>query len=67
MVLLAPIFKSASLTQPEYGYGVTQFDDVEPQLGSLSDFDKLIETAKKNGEALHISWLYIIYLVSKFI
>jgi len=48
MVLLAPIFKSASLTQPEYGYGVTQFDDVEPQLGSLSDFDKLIETAKKN-------------------
>lgn len=47
MVLLAPIFKSLSLTNPDYGYGVIDFNDVDSHLGSLSDFDNLIEAAKK--------------------
>ena len=50
MVLLAPIFESPSLPRPDYQYSITNFIGIDSKLGSQSDFDELIETAKKNGK-----------------
>jgi len=48
-VLLAPIFKSDAPSPNSFSYGASNFFDVDPTLGTLSDFDNLVAAAKKKN------------------
>lgn len=48
-VILAPIFKSKSLEPQGYGYGISNFVDVDAKLGTLEDLESLTEAAKKKN------------------
>ena len=43
---LSPIYTSP---QADFGYDIANFTDVDPEYGSLSDFDKLVTKAKSLG------------------
>ncbi|XP_043250144.1 alpha-glucosidase-like [Colletes gigas] len=43
---LSPIYKSP---QADFGYDISDFKDIDPNYGTLTDFDWLVSTAKKLG------------------
>ena len=54
-VLLAPIFKSDAPSPNSFSYGASNFFDVDPTLGTLSDFDNLVAAAKKKSKPIRYS------------
>jgi len=46
VIWLSPVMPSPNT---DWGYDVADYCDVHPELGSLSDFDELIETADRRG------------------
>ena len=45
-IWISPFFKSP---QKDFGYDVSDYCDINPEYGTLTDFDALIETAHGNG------------------
>lgn len=43
---MSPIFKSP---MADFGYDISDFYDIQPEYGTLADFDNLIVSAKKTG------------------
>jgi alpha-glucosidase len=46
-VWLSPIFKSP---MADFGYDISDFKDIDPMFGTLSDLDHLLHTAKDLGK-----------------
>jgi alpha-glucosidase len=46
-VWLSPIFKSP---MADFGYDISDFKDIDPMFGTLSDFDHLLHKAKDLGK-----------------
>jgi alpha-glucosidase len=44
-IWLSPIYPSP---QVDFGYDISDYENVDPQYGTLADFDKLVAEAKKN-------------------
>ena len=63
IVLLSSIFESPDSV---YGYGVSSFINIDPEIGTTEDFTDLVESAKKRG--FHIlSYLTLDYLVTFYL
>ena len=45
-IWLTPFYPSP---QVDFGYDVSDYEDVDPQFGTLADFDALIEAAHRRG------------------
>jgi alpha-glucosidase len=52
-IWLSPIFPSP---WADAGYDVSNFCDVHPQLGTLEDFDRLVEEAHRRGIRVILDW-----------
>jgi alpha-glucosidase len=46
-VWLSPIFTSP---MADFGYDISNFTDIDPLFGTMEDFDKLVEKARKLGK-----------------
>ncbi|EDS38953.1 neutral and basic amino acid transport protein rBAT [Culex quinquefasciatus] len=51
---LSPPFKSPL---KDFGYDVSDFYDIQPEYGNLTDFDKLVEESHKNGIKLMLDFI----------
>jgi alpha-amylase len=45
---LTPIYKSQD---HDHGYGVSDYRDIDPDLGTLADFDRLVAEAQRAASA----------------
>lgn len=54
-IWISPFFKSP---QKDFGYDISDYCDVDPQFGSLDDFDRLIEKAHTLGLKIIIDQVY---------
>jgi glycosidase len=48
-VWIGPVFKQVKFQQTYHGYGVQDFLEVDPHLGTRSDLRRLVDTAHANG------------------
>jgi oligo-1,6-glucosidase len=46
IIWLSPVYKSPNF---DYGYDISDYEDINPEFGTLADMDKLIAEAKKRG------------------
>lgn len=46
-IWLSPIYKSPMY---DFGYDIADFKDIQPEYGTLKDFDKLVSESKKLGK-----------------
>jgi len=46
IIWLSPVYKSPNF---DYGYDISDYEDINPEFGTLADMDKLISEAKKRG------------------
>lgn len=53
-VWLSPIYKSPNA---DFGYDISDYRDIDPQFGTLNDFDELIAECKKLGLRLILDFV----------
>ncbi len=53
-IWLMPVFKSAD---HDHGYAVANYREIEPQYGTLADFDRLIAEAHKRGIGIIVDYV----------
>ena len=53
-IWLMPVFKSAD---HDHGYAVVNYRDIEPQYGTLADFDRLLAEAHKRGIGIIVDYV----------
>ncbi len=53
-IWISPFFRSP---MKDYGYDVSDYCDVDPLFGTLSDFDRLLEEAHRRGLRVLIDWV----------
>lgn len=56
-IWLSPIFKSPNV---DFGYDVSDFLDIDPDYGTLADFDEMVTEAKKLGMFFYLNGDYTI-------